>query len=296
MEEGLALVGDNPLLLATKGYGHVLRLKQRFAPDPAAEEAEAESALARILQSAPDSEQVPFLSAMLAFEQGRMREAIIGYRRAVEASPSHAEALLWLSICYIYVGNSSAAKKTTARLVSVDPLTVLNRCLDWVIEAFDGRPQAAVGPFRDIVAGDRENPDLLWTFGLVLALAGKDEELQEVARELATLAGDWVYTHQIQVLAAGLRGDVEAARHHLSDELIAAAQRDQHLSAHLAEAYSVMGLHDEALVALRNATRRGFFHFPYLSTHDRLLEKLRADPRFGELMTEVESEWRSLLD
>ena len=42
---------------------------------------------------------------------------------------------------------------------------------------------------------------------------------------------------------------------------------------------------------LENATHRGLINYPFLSQYDPLLENIRQEKRFKELMEEVRSRW-----
>jgi hypothetical protein len=59
----------------------------------------------------------------------------------------------------------------------------------------------------------------------------------------------------------------------------------------LAVAHATVGVHDEALFWLERAIERGMINYPFLSKHDRYLDNIRGDARFGQLMDRVQREW-----
>jgi tetratricopeptide (TPR) repeat protein len=61
----------------------------------------------------------------------------------------------------------------------------------------------------------------------------------------------------------------------------------------LAQAYALLNRRDEALRWLERSVERGNIHYPFLSKGDPLLENLRGDPRFDDLMTRVRGRWET---
>jgi hypothetical protein len=64
----------------------------------------------------------------------------------------------------------------------------------------------------------------------------------------------------------------------------------------MAQAQAVLGRRDEALRWLERAKDRGFLDAPFLEEVDPLLERLRGEPKFGELMRRVRQDWERFED
>ena len=73
-----------------------------------------------------------------------------------------------------------------------------------------------------------------------------------------------------------------------------AASWTEYLALFLADGYSLLGRHDDAIRWLRTAVALGFINYPILSTRDPFLANLRVDPRFEELMRMVHERWQTL--
>jgi hypothetical protein len=59
----------------------------------------------------------------------------------------------------------------------------------------------------------------------------------------------------------------------------------------LAGAHAAVGAKEEALLWLDRAIDRGIINYSFLSEHDRYLDGVRGDPRFGRLMERARQEW-----
>jgi TolB-like protein len=298
LEQGLALDSDSPLLLAMKGYAHIFRLRFFLVDDESTDELAAAECVRRLHEVAPDSGHTAFVEAMFRLVvRAEMRDAIAGLERALRQAPSLAEAMFWLSCCYAYIGQPDKASEWGKRLVAVDPLTPFNRLLaDCWTCLFRGRLAEAASASRRIYEVDGENVHTVWSHGIHLAYAGLVGELHELVQRLVRLAPDYVYTHQMQALAAAMDGRPGEARSLVSPRLARAARRDAHLALHLAEAFAQMGAWDDALDALDVAVRRGFVDHAFLSEYDTLLAPLRAEARFGELMALARAKQRDITE
>ena len=62
----------------------------------------------------------------------------------------------------------------------------------------------------------------------------------------------------------------------------------------LASAHAAVGAKDEALFWLDAAISRGMINYPFLAQHDRNLNSIGSDPRFGELLERARREWERL--
>jgi hypothetical protein len=61
----------------------------------------------------------------------------------------------------------------------------------------------------------------------------------------------------------------------------------------VAECYALIGEQEQAIGWLENATRRGFVHYPYLSS-SRTFRALHGDPRFQDLLGRVKTTWERM--
>jgi hypothetical protein len=50
---------------------------------------------------------------------------------------------------------------------------------------------------------------------------------------------------------------------------------------------------DEALDWLEQANRLGLTNYPFLARHDRMLDHVRANPRFQQLLQRIKHQWET---
>ena len=79
----------------------------------------------------------------------------------------------------------------------------------------------------------------------------------------------------------------------LTSDLLKYCQVDCQVSWHMATFYSYLDDKDQSLVWLNNAVDRGFINYPFLSEHDKLLNNIRGEKGFMELMKKVKLEWEN---
>ena len=94
-----------------------------------------------------------------------------------------------------------------------------------------------------------------------------------------------------QFLSHTLRGNKADALAAVNSDLTEAARWDLQYSWEMASGYALIDERDRAIEWLEIATRQGMICYPFLSQYDPLLENLRQEPRFKELMEAVRSQW-----
>jgi TolB-like protein len=294
LREGERLVGENALLIGLTGYAQLLTLRLHLGPKKVeAAEAEAEACARRVRELDPASPYGPFLDGMLAYGRGDVQRAVRELKATLERDPNHVESLYWIAICLFYVGRSDAARAYARRLLAIDPLTSMNVGLLGGIDVFDGRLEEGIRSAETFHDKEPDHPLAIWGLGYFLALAGRMEESHVLARRLETMAPGWVYSRQLLALHAAADGDVASALQWLSGDLAHEAERDAHLSLHLAEPYALIGHADDALDAIDTGVRRGFFPYPFLRRHARFLAPLQGNPRFEAILERARSAWES---
>ena len=62
----------------------------------------------------------------------------------------------------------------------------------------------------------------------------------------------------------------------------------------LAHGYAVAGAASEALDWLENANALGLTNYVFLAKHDRMVDNVRAHPRFTRLLEHIKHQWETL--
>ena len=296
VDDALSLIGENALLLATKGMvawyylNFSIRPEQRYLNEAAA-------CAARALDQDPQNYVGLFLQGLVASKRGDIEGAIRVLRVAHERKPGDAMVLNELVRHYFSAGQeqSESARTALEQSLRMDPLHPLN----WAQAAWQhfsaGRNDEAVEAARRILQlTDRANPARVYA-AYYLALANLREEAIAIFEAEGSASQGTPYGSVSLFLGRALKGDAEGALSLVTPQLEQAASWTEYLALFLADGYALIGQHDSSLRWLRTAVAQGFLNYRYLATHDPFLANVRSDLRFTELLREVRARWETSL-
>ena len=157
LNNGLAIVGDNVRLYAALGHAH---LQYREAGIDFGERPleEAEKCAEKVFALEPSGGAGFRLSGWIEYSRGLIQDAVRNLKKAVERDPNDVDTLLLLCNCYLISGKVPAARPLIARLLTLDPLTPLTRCVPGFADVSEGNLRAAVEPYRQMFEMDPDNP------------------------------------------------------------------------------------------------------------------------------------------
>jgi eukaryotic-like serine/threonine-protein kinase len=288
-DAGLTLIGENPLLLATRGMVSWYYLNFSIRPEERYLD-EAASFAARALEQDPEGFLGIYLRGLVAAKRGEIEKAVRDIRRASELKPGDAATLELMRYLYT-AGHSSDTVMDDA--IRIDPLNPL--C--WVQLGYSrfvsGRlEEAEQARRRALDLSGPGNP--VRTYIAVLRVwVGQREDAIADFDEVASALGSSPYGSISGFLARALQGDATAATAHVTPLLEQSARWVEYLAWMLAGGYALIGRRDEALRWLRRSVELGFIHYPVLSKVDPLLESLRGDAEYQALMQQVHQRWQA---
>jgi TolB-like protein/thioredoxin-like negative regulator of GroEL len=290
LHRALELEGDNATLFAALGLAH-LQLREaglEFGERPLAS---ADACAQKVFALQPASAAGLQLRGWLHYSRGRVQEAVRDLTAALEIDASHADTLGLLANCYLISGQVPAARAIIARLMAVDPLTPVNRCMPGFADIMDGSFASAVEPYRQMFEMDPGNPMARLFYIWVLMLNGRTEPIAALVTSFPAEVRDTVPARLALFLTHALAGNADGVAAALTPDIDAAATATELFPRILAQGYAVAGLPDRALYWLAIAIARGFINYPFLARHDPFLASLRADPRFLQLMDLARGRW-----
>jgi TolB-like protein/Flp pilus assembly protein TadD len=293
LRNGLAVVGDSALLHATLGHVHAWYAQLGLDPDGSHLRA-AQTCVDRVFELEPDSGRGHLLQGLVYFQAGRLRDARAPLRRALETQPDDPDANAMSGYLALLSGQHGEALARFEQAIEVDPLTPLNQGMPGAIAAFEGRPAEGVSWYRTFYDMDPDSPFAAWCMTWVLLQAGETNEAATFEQRLRERHADSTFAALATGLLHGVRGDQDAAYATITPALRGAAGTSELFARELAHVTALAGRTDEALDWLATAVRIGNVNHPWWTRHDPFVEELRSDPRFVELMEQVEREWRSL--
>jgi TolB-like protein len=288
LRNGLAIVGDNARLYAALGVAH-LQYREAGVDFGDAPLDEAEACARKVFALVPASANGLQLRGWIHYARARIQDAVRDLGAALDLEPNDADTLLLLSNCYLISGRVSAGRPLIERLVAVDPLTPLTRCMPAWAAILEGDVAAGIGPYGLMLEMDPGNPMARLFYIWVLLLNGREAEIAPVVASFPAEVRDSVPARVARFLAECL--DPERPPRPLSTDVEAAARASDVFARFLATGYARAGVVEPAVQWLEVAVDRGFINQPFLAHGDPSLERLRREPRFLRLMGVVGARW-----
>jgi eukaryotic-like serine/threonine-protein kinase len=294
VDSGLALIGENALLLATRGMVSWYYLNFSIDSDERHLD-DAESYASKAFALDPENHLAIFLRAVIAAKRGHVEDALRGLQKAHDRRPSDSTVLGEL-IRY----TASAGKENTERdravfeeWAKVDPVSPFQWAQGCWRHYVAGRvTEAAEAAHRSLELTSVGNPARVYV-GYYFALLGRREEALRVLDAEGAALRDSPYGSMAVFLSRALRRDAAGAVEAVTPLLEKAAYWSEHLPMGLADGYALCGHRDETLRWLRVAVNRGFIHYPYLAKLDPFLDSLRNDAEFVTLLEQVRQRWQA---
>lgn len=291
LQEGLEIIGDNARLYAALGQAY-LQYREAgidFGDHPIAE---AEKCAEKLMASAPGTAPALQLRGWIHYSRGAVQDAVRDLKSASEKEPNNSDTLLLLSNCYLISGRVAVARPLIERLLTLDPLTPVTRCMPAWADVLEGNLAAAVDPYRQMFEMDPSNPMARLFYVWVLALNRDDRLVQPLIESLSDEMRDTVAGRLSIFLADALRADKGISADMVSPQIDAVARATDVFPRMLAHGYAIAGMKAEAIRWLSIAVERGFINYPYLAIHDPVLRSLRGEPQLDELLRSVHDRWQ----
>ena len=293
VDEAIDIMGEAPLLLATKGQITWNMVNSSVTP---AEEGlpKALELVDRALELDPNHHVAIFVRGLVAATRGQSDAALRDLYRAHSLSPGDANVL-----CEWCRWSVSSGLQNTGRyleqLVRIDPLTAqVHLCVGTDL-AMRGRPLEAVRPSRRAIELSPALPvHMISAWGI--AEAGlRDDAINILGRAGAAAPFNDPHRAGVLFLARALEGDEQEALRHVTPEAEQAVQSEWDFLL-LACGYALLGHTEVGLTWLRRSAESGLINYPYMNERSVLLEGLRGEPEFAALMSEVKPRWEAVVE
>jgi TolB-like protein len=292
LQEALEIVGDNPVLLAQLGNVHYQFWNMGIRLDEDDLRLARECA-DRALSLDPHSADYLWIRGHLEVTGGNAVRALGYLEEALERAPAHADALGWYTVYAGVIGLGAKAKARLNELKEVDPLSIFGLFVPIVIEIVAGRFSVGLDLAQRTREAHPDDPTIEAWYAMALAVNGQRQAAAAAIRSFfGTREGLWA--RLVSVLGAALEHDSEGVLRRIDGDFERWAAKDLLYSWWTAIALTQIGETERALSWLETAVERGNINYPYLSQYDPLLEELRGETRFTQLMERVSQEWESL--
>lgn len=284
LQHGLSLVGDDARLYAALGrtWLHYREAGVDLSNRPLME---ARACAAKAAALAPRLAAGHQLAGWIHYAEADIQAAVRALGTALEAEPWDPDSLSLQANCYLISGKVNEARPLIGRLVSVDPLTPLTRCMPGWADALEGNFEAALGPYRDMFTMDPGNPLARLFYVYILAAAGRRDEGRRIANETPAAIRESLPGRVLALFASALGDERPTPRLPVDIELLAGGT--EMFPRFLAQACALAGAVDEAVQWASVAVERGFINHAFLARHDPFLSKLAGTPAYDALLDQV---------
>jgi eukaryotic-like serine/threonine-protein kinase len=293
LEAAVRLTGDNVLLYQGLGEAYFQYVNVGAASGREEEFiTKAESCVDKIFALESESPRGHLVRANVQLARGDLHGCGRSLRRVLHAFPNEVPALqLYTHVLGWLAGKPEAAAPLAARLVDVDPLSAMSLLVTASVPLFAGRFSEAVEPMRRMFALDPVTPVWRANYAMALSYAQRLDEAEALTEGVAAQPDSDVGTWWMGLMRAAWRMDRAEVLRLANGPYQQAAAWDAEIPWALASAHAAVGVKEEALLWLERAIEHGMINYPFLSEHDRYLDSIRGDARFGRAMARARREW-----
>jgi len=292
LEVGLDIVGENVLFYAGIAEVHLQRYEIGLSTDLT--RAEEFTNKVRALQ--PESAIGYNLMGRLERFRGSMLEAAKYFESALAVDPNHANSWLFLGFLYAYqLGKPARARPLITKLVEVDPLTTFPLAVLGMLQWAEGQFDLAESTARKAIKLDPEFSPLFLLLIYPLAFQGKYREAASAVADMNELGLKDPITEFCAFFENGLNAKNPSEMTALPEGSKSFCWNDPEILWFVAASYAVRGDKDEAFRWLERVVERDWTNYP-LWENDPLMDNVRGEPRYQELMAVVKEKWESLGD
>ncbi|HEX6803759.1 MAG TPA: protein kinase [Terriglobales bacterium] len=235
------------------------------------------------------------LGAVLG-EEGKNADSLPMLREAVSLAPNSSLAWKQLGYIYHYAGLTDLAEAAFRRGRDLDPVLPQAYWMHGRMLLYQGKPYEAEQEVRSALERFPDHFKLLMFRGYFLYYEGKSDEAERVldrSREISRSQAD-EEPMVISALVHASRGernqiDPRVLRYR-PEEIV-----DGDFAEWIGAIYAQLGERDTALAFLKQAVRRGNHNYPWFQ-RDKSWDKLRGDPEYQRILSEVEGYWKHYVD
>ncbi|MGH9838290.1 MAG: TPR end-of-group domain-containing protein [Blastocatellia bacterium] len=207
------------------------------------------------------------------------------FKRALDLNPNYATAHQWYGWYYHGIGAHSRAVAELERAQEIDPLSLIINTTLGISFLSERQYDQAIGYFQNVIDIDPHFALAHHCLGLTYAHQARLEEAVAELRQAIRLSGSSPLTSGALGYIHAICGNKAEARRVL-DELRKQSKHRYVSPYHLARIYAGLGEKDSAFAWLEQACQARSHYLVWIKT-DLLLDHLRPDPRFRELIQRV---------
>jgi serine/threonine protein kinase len=244
---------------------------------------EAEQAARRALALEAQQPDALYVLANLDLKDARVEDAFDGFSRVLAADPGHGQARMWRACLLLYSSFHEEALLEVDRWLAVDPFAPLAHWLRSTVRLHQGRFDAAVAEYEQVVA---EIPTKLAWLSLAYRYQGELDRAWDSAERLKAADPEGVLWKTAFGFLKGAEGRRDEVLEYLDDEVKAFGWDFFIVTYWVASLYALAGKADEAFRWLDRSIEVGVRNHRFFEI-DPNLERIRDDPRFYRVLGEA---------
>ena len=254
--------------------------------------AQAEQTARKAVALNPHSFEANMALGGVFSEAGKNEDAMRILREAVKLAPNSALAWKHLGYVYHYAGLIDLAEAAFRHDRDLDPTPPQVYWMHGRMLLYQGKAHEAEAEVRRALERYPDQFKLLTFLGVFLYYQGKTEEAQQVIDRASQQSGapadgePIVFSAMVHA-SRGERDRIDPGFFKFKPEEVV----DGDLSEWIGAVYALLGEKQTALTWMKRTVQVGNHNYTWFQ-HDKNWDKLRSDPEFQRIMSEVESHWK----
>ena len=292
VKKALEIEGDNAQLYATLGYMYYGAYDMGVIHEAGIFDL-MEQCISKSLEIEPKQTEALYVKGLILYKHGDLP----GFARyGKPAADLGGDAQWFYSFLLAELGDVNEADKYVEKGLASDPLTYMPGWARACVDLFMGKPHKAyifLREVRDKMAPGE--PFVGWWIAQMAAYAEDTEAAYSEFKRIA-LTDSLPWKEFCILFQLALDSDRKGVIEHLQKSMIYdISKTDEYFPLFIANALSLVGEYDEAVLWLRRAVDWGFSNYKFLSEHNRFLEPLRTDPRFKEIIAQARKQQEAFI-
>jgi TolB-like protein len=288
LQKALGIEGDNSCLYAelAHAYYQFWNMGIRIEEDDLEKANEYVKKAFELDNESPDGH---FVSGLLEITGGDAKLSISHFKKVLQKSPNHTNALTWICMVYGLLGFSEKTNYYFNRLSQIDPFSPFIENIPMLFYIMNGEFVSAEALTEQL--GSNDFNLLMKTWSLMYNRKCEDAFV-EFIKISEYSKNSYMFRATLMLIYAYQRKDKEVIQL-IDDKFLLWAKRDFQYSLFVTDIYALLNFKVDALHWLENSIKHGFINYPYLNIYDPFLDHIRDEKQFKKLLERVKYEWEN---
>lgn len=290
LDNAMLQLGNHPLLLTIKAWAMWSLVTMGFKPLEYL--SEVEKILQDSLKRDPDFSKTNSVLGWVNIHIN-YKKAIQYFKKSLQLDPNEQLALQGIVVMYSTIGKTDEAILYLNRLQQIDPLNYLTQWLRGGINFYNGNFKEAFYEWDNQYENHLKVASSSFFAALSLLYFESEEKVKEYIADKIDPTSQQSYDKLLRMLEQTLKNDTDSLTAELDQRFISLCKKDLSYAHHLATFYSLLNKKKDALRWMGIAIDEGFINYPMIAEKDTLLDNIRGEKKFSELVANAKYEWEN---